>query len=129
MESKNELTINQAELLRACEAKGVSEIIKPLFSEVHLFDTYISGIRNPQELNGVSPGDRLSLRLTPSKFDDNEISFITDGGTKLGLVPEKDNLIFARLLDAGKMLAGKIENISLNGSFPRVTVGIYLVDF
>ena len=43
--------------------------------------------------------------------------------------PEKDNIIFARLLDAGKMLAAKIKGIEKKGSFTKIAIGIYLVDF
>lgn len=46
-----------------------------------------------------------------------------------GYVPEKDNVVFARLMDAGKMLMAKIEKIDKKGSFTQITIGIYLVDF
>ena len=48
---------------------------------------------------------------------------------KIGYVPERDNLIFARLMDAGKMLIAKIAKIDHKGSFTQITIGIYLVDF
>ena len=44
-------------------------------------------------------------------------------------VPEKDNIVFARLMDAGKLLKAKITQISQKGSFKQIGVGIYLVDF
>ena len=50
-------------------------------------------------------------------------------GKKLGYVPEKDNIIFARLMDAGKLLKAKIIRIEHRGSFMQISVGIYLVDF
>ena len=49
-------------------------------------------------------------------------------GKKLGYVPEKDNIIFARLMDAGKLLKAKISNITKKGSFTQIGMGIYLVD-
>lgn len=48
---------------------------------------------------------------------------------KLGYIPEKDNIIFARLMDAGKMLMAKISTIEKRGSFYKISIGIYLVDF
>ena len=48
---------------------------------------------------------------------------------KLGYVPEKDNLIFARLMDAGKLLVAKIKKIQKRGTFTQISIGIYLVDF
>ena len=49
-----------------------------------------------------------------------------DDMMKLGYVPEKDNIVFARLMDAGKLLAAKITK---RGSFTQISIGIYLVDF
>lgn len=40
----------------------------------------------------------------------------------------KDNLIFARLMDAGKKLSARINGIEQKGSFTRIAIGIYLVD-
>ena len=51
------------------------------------------------------------------------------GRKKLGYVPEKDNQIFARLMDAGKLLKAKITKIDKKGSFYQISIGIYLVDF
>ena len=48
---------------------------------------------------------------------------------KLGYVPEKDNIIFARLMDAGKLLIARIFKITKRGSFTQISIGIYLVDF
>ena len=36
---------------------------------------------------------------------------------KLGYIPEKDNIVFARLMDAGKYLIAKIDRIEPKGSF------------
>ena len=47
----------------------------------------------------------------------------------LGYVPEKDNIIFASLMDAGKLLKAKITKNDHKGSFKQISVGIYLVDF
>ncbi|MBR1640913.1 MAG: hypothetical protein IJ683_01080 [Butyrivibrio sp.] len=48
---------------------------------------------------------------------------------KLGYVPEKDNIVFARLMDAGKLLKAKITQINQKGVLQTDKCGIYLVDF
>jgi hypothetical protein len=48
---------------------------------------------------------------------------------KLGYVFEKDNIICARLMDAGKCLSAKIKSINQKGTFKQIAIGIYLVDF
>ena len=44
-------------------------------------------------------------------------------------MPEKDNVIFARLMDAGKLLLAKIKDVEKKGSFTKISIGIYLADF
>lgn len=44
-----------------------------------------------------------------------------------GYIFEKDNIIFACLMDAGKMLGTKISGIEIKGTFHKC-IGIYLVD-
>ena len=67
--------------------------------------------------------------MEKNKFDENAILIYTEDRRKLGYIPEKDNLIFARLMDAGKLLAAKIKKIDKKGSFTQISIGIYLVDF
>jgi hypothetical protein len=49
---------------------------------------------------------------------------------KLGYIPEKDNVIFSRLMDAGKLLSANIIEIKKKSTdYYQVNIGIYLVDF
>ena len=80
-------------------------------------------------LDEIKVDDKLSLLREINKYDDNAILIITDSKKKPGYVPEKDNLIFARLMDAGKLLTAKITKIERKGSFCQISIGIYLVDF
>ncbi|MCR4863908.1 MAG: hypothetical protein K5850_01910 [Bacteroidales bacterium] len=49
--------------------------------------------------------------------------------TQLGWVPMKDNLVIARLMDAGKLFNCKVVSITKTGpSSPRINVSIYMVD-
>ena len=129
----NEVTINQTgELVLAMEHKEIGELLQPLIREIHLFDSFVAGtthLSDPSVLNEIKVGDQLSLLRENNKFDSNAILILTADKKKLGYVPEKDNIIFARLLDAGKMLAARIKGIEKKGSFTKISIGIYLVDF
>ena len=119
-------------LVTAVEQQGLAELIKPLTKEIHLFDTFIAGtthLQEPEVLDTVKTGDKLTLRREANKFDDNAILVLNAENKKLGYVPEKDNIVFARLMDAGKLLKAKITDIKQKGSFTQISVGIYLVDF
>lgn len=114
------------------QGNELGDIIKPLIKEIYLFDSYIAGTTHLQDasvLETVKIGDMLSLQRENNKFDNNAILILNDEKKKLGYVPEKDNLIFARLMDAGKLLKAKITKIDQKGSFKQISVGIYLVDF
>ena len=127
-----EITIQKKELIEAIEEKDLGEILKPLVSEIHLFDTFVAGttyLEDQSVLDAIAVGDKLSLRREENKFDDKAILILNESGKKLGYIPEKDNLVFSRLMDAGKLLIGKITDIESRGSFKKIGVGIYLVDY
>lgn len=120
------------ELVEALDGGGLGEMLKPLIREIHLFDSYVAGtthLADQSVLTEIKEDDRLRLQREENKFDDNAILLFTESGKKLGYVPEKDNVIFARLMDAGKMLAAKILKIEKRGTFTQIRIGIYLVDF
>ena len=129
----NELSeIKNEELVIATENMQIGELLKPLIREIHLFDSYIAGtthLKDQAVLDAIKTGDKLTLQREDNKFDSNAILIFTADGQKIGYVPEKDNIIFARLMDAGKMLSAQIKNIDIKGTFHKISIGIYLVDF
>ena len=129
----NELSTNQSgALIQAIDQQGIGQVLEPLIKEIHLFDSYVAGtthLKDPSVLDKLSEDDRLTLIRENNKFDDNAILVLNEDRNKIGYVPEKDNLVFARLMDAGKMLNAKIKKIERTGSFTKISIGIYLVDF
>ena len=128
----NELTKKEQTFVSVVDGHELGDIIKPLIKEIHLFDSYIAGtthLRDASVLEEIKIGDMLKLQREDNKFDSNAILILYEDGRKLGYVPEKDNIIFARLMDAGKLLKAKITKIEQKGSFKQISVGIYLVDF
>ena len=127
----NELTEHQQNLVSLVQGHELGDILKPLIKEIHLFDSYIAGTTHLDDksvLEKIAVGDMLSLQREDNKFDSNAILILNEEGKKLGYVPEKDNIVFARLMDAGKLLKAKISSITPKGSFTQIGVGIYLVD-
>jgi hypothetical protein len=120
-------------LVKVTGEKGLGEVIKPLSQEIHLFDTYIAGtayLKDPSVLDEIKPGDRVILQREDNRFDDNAILVLNGKKQKLGYVPEKDNVVFARLMDAGKLLGGRIKSVSKKSeSFRSIRIAIFLVDF
>jgi len=119
-------------LVSTIQEQGLGEMLKPLIKEIHLFDTYVAGTTHLEDsavLDAIQLGDKLTLQRENNKFDQNAILLLTEQRKKLGYVPEKDNVIFARLMDAGKLLVARIKSHDLKGSFHKISIGIYLVDF
>nr|WP_297708221.1 HIRAN domain-containing protein [uncultured Butyrivibrio sp.] len=128
----NELVEKKESAVAAIEGHELGDIIKPLIKEIHLFDSYIAGTTHLEDssvLENIKVGDVLTLQREENKFDNNAILILNEDKKKLGYVPEKDNIVFARLMDAGKLLKAKITQINQKGSFKQISVGIYLVDF
>ena len=128
----NELAKKKENLVSLVSNNGLSDVLQPLTREIHLFDSYVAGtthLKDSSVLDKIQKGDRLSLQREENKFDDNAIVILNQEGRKLGYVPAKDNVIFARLMDAGKLLEAKIDSFEKKGSFVKIRIGIYLIDF
>lgn len=126
------LTESKKDIIALADNKGLGEVIKPLSREIHLFDTYIAGtthLKDTTVLDSIKVGDKLFLQREDNKYDDNAILVLNEAKQKLGYVPERDNVVFARLMDAGKLLCGKIKSIEPKGSFRVINIEIYLIDF
>ena len=130
---ENELTINKKNMVSLVTDNPLGELIKPLSHEILLFDSYVAGtthIKDETVFDEIKVGDKLILQREPeNRFDENAILVLDDKKRKLGYIPEKDNIVFARLMDAGKYLIAKIDRIEPKGSFRQINISIYLVDF
>lgn len=127
-----ELSIKQDGIVSLTENHDLGSLIKPLTKEIHLFDSFVAGtthLPDKSVLDEIGIGDKLTLKREDNKFDSNAILIMTESKKKLGYVPEKDNVIFARLMDAGKLLIARIAKIEKRGSFTQISIGIYLIDF
>jgi hypothetical protein len=128
----DELMVKTGDIITVTEKQGLDTVLKPLIDEIHLFDSFVAGtthLSDKSVLDEIKIGHKLTLVREDNKFDSNAIILKTNNGKKLGYVPEKDNIIFARLMDAGKCLSAKIKSINQKGTFKQIAIGIYLVDF
>ncbi len=127
----DELSVVNSGLMNLVKDSGIGDVIKPLTKEIHLFDAFVSGtsrLKDASVLDNISIGGKLKMRREDNKFDSNAIVFLDHDNNKIGYVPEKDNVVFARLLDAGKLLSATVTGIERKGSFTKISVSIFLVD-
>lgn len=125
---------NQGELIGFLHGKGGElDIPVPFERDIFLFDTYIAGTSFVEGIEDLEPhirlGDRVNfLREPDNPYDKDAILIKNEGGVKLGYIPKKDNPVFARLMDAGKVLFGKIKDKNYEGDWLHIDVEIYLHD-
>ncbi len=127
----NELKAIDNSMVSVVNRHDLGEIIRPMIREIHLFDTYIAGtthLKDDSVLDTIQAGDELILQREDNPFDRKAILVLNGDRQKLGYIPERDNVVFSRLMDAGKKLKAKVAGISKEEWFTKVSIGIYLVD-
>lgn len=110
---------------------GDLTIPKPFEKDIFLFDTFVAGtthIEGIEELEShLNNDDRLDFFREPNnRYDDQAIVIKTVDGVKIGYVPKQDNVIFARLMDAGKLLFGRITSKEKKGSWIKIYIKVFL---
>lgn len=110
---------------------GELTIPKPFEKDIFLFDTYIAGTTHIEGMEELEPcihiDDRLDFFREPdNRYDPEAIVIKTAAGAKIGYVPRQDNVIFARLMDAGKLLFGRISQKKKKGSWVKIGIKVFL---
>ena len=129
--SDNSLTVSDKSTLEVISKHDIGDMIKPFIKEIYLFETYIAGtshIDNQELFESLKEGDSFILVREENKYDEMAIKVLTKNDEKLGYIPDRDNEIFSRLMDAGKKLTAKMIEKDRSGHFWQIKIGIYLVD-
>lgn len=105
--------------------------IKPFQRDILLFDTHIAGTTHIEGMDELEKhihiGDRLEFyRQQDNPYDANAIEIRNDMNVKLGYVPKADNIVFSRLMDAGKLLYGKVISKEILDNWVKIQIEIYL---
>ena len=128
-----ELTIKPDSIDALSQNGGLDAAIKPLTKEIFLFDTFAAGtsyLDDKSVLTELKIGDTVTIRREDNKYDERACLLLSPSGKKLGYIPQADNIIFSRLLDAGKLLTAKVTQIEkVDDFYTRVNIAIFLVDF
>lgn len=103
----------------------------PFERDILLFDTYVAGTTHIPGMEELAPfineGDRLNFFREPDNaYDKSAIMIKNMDGVKIGYVPRKDNVVFSRLMDAGKNLFGRVTSKTIDGTWVKISIDIYL---
>ena len=105
---------------------------KPFVQEVALLNCNIAGTTF-LDLNEIEPELKkhqlLMLKREPkNKDDDKAILILTEDGQKLGYVPKKKNEVLSNLMDAGKLLFGRLNKKTWVDTWLKLDVQVFLRD-
>lgn len=112
---------------------GILDIPKPFERDIFLFKTHIAGTSFVEGIEELEPhlyiDDKLDFFREPdNQYDKRAIVIKTSDGVKIGYIPRVDNKIFARLMDAGKLLFGKIASKEKQGIWLKIDIAVFLRD-
>ena len=105
---------------------------KPFVQEVELLNCNIAGTTflNLEDIKPkLKKHQLLVLKREPkNEYDDNAILILTEDGQKLGYVPQEKNEVLSNLMDAGKLLFGKLNEKTWVDDWLKLDVQVYLRD-
>jgi len=104
---------------------------KPFSRDIFLFDTYVAGTGYVEGIEELEPhlhvDDKLDFFREPDNPHDVRAIVIRNAdGVKIGYIPKADNVIFSRLMDAGKLLFARIASKEMAGKWLKIEIKVYL---
>ena len=119
------------ELLALIHKNGGADIM-PFKQEIFVLNEYVAGTgyceRIAEVLGYLQPGMQLTMRRHPENEVDDYAIGIWHKDVRIGWVPMKDNLVIARLMDAGKLFNCKVVRVEPHEKWPKINVSIYMID-
>ena len=107
--------------------------LMPFAREIMLIECQIAGTSH-RDLAAVEPtllpGHLLVLKREPQNpHDALAIMILNETGHHLGYIPRAKHEALARLMDAGKLLFGRLEAKELQGSWLKAHMRVFMRDF
>ena len=105
---------------------------KPFVREVELLNCNIAGTTFV-DLDEIEPELKkhqllMLIREPKNENDDKAILILTEDGQKLGYVPKKNNEVLSNLMDAGKLLFGRLNEKTWVDMWLKLDVQVFLRD-
>lgn len=106
--------------------------IMPFAREIFVINVNVAGTSYCNEIDDIAPKlipqTLLKMRRDPNnEVDDYAIGLYYES-TRIGWIPMDDNLVIARLMDAGKSFICKVVSVKNLGSWKKINVSVYMID-
>jgi len=110
---------------------GVGGLL-PYSREIFVLNDYVAGTSYCENISEIATQLKIDSPLKLRRVPDNEVDDFAIGvyyeDVRVGWVPMKDNLVIARLMDAGKLFTCKVVKIKNQGGHVGINVSIFMVD-
>lgn len=98
--------------------------------EIFLINHHVAGtahVADPETLTGdLELGMQVKLLREKNVYDAFATRVETPAGRKLGYLPKRENIVIARLLDAGLNVYAKITDWTMKGTWPYIRIDLFL---
>lgn len=106
---------------------------KPYVNEIFLMECHIAGTKFVN-ISELEPDLKIDVPLIfkreiDNEFDNLAIIILDKNDRKLGYVPKSKNEVIARLMDAGKLIFGKMVKKEWHGQWLQVIIKVFMRDF
>lgn len=113
--------------------KREGEMPLPYSNEIFLMDCHIAGTSHVDDMDALFPGLQIGQKLLLRREASNEhdglaILVLTESNQKLGYIPRAQNEVISRLLDAGKMLFGRITFKEDEHGWKKIDIKVFMRD-
>ena len=117
-------------LAKGFNGNGIS---LPFITEIQLIKCYVAGTTFRVDIDEIEPelkkDDLLVFKREPDNEHDNlAIAIYDKEERRIGYIPQKNNEILARLMDAGKIVFGKIEKKKWRDDWLKIKIKVYMRD-
>ncbi len=129
----NVIKIDGSNIVNILNNKGALDIEKPFSREIFLIEVHIAGTTHIDNIDVLEPklteGVEVQFFREPNNQYDSKAIVVKDKeGNKLGYIPKEKNEILSRLMDAGKLLYGKVKTKKKLGDWIKIEMEVYLKD-
>ena len=115
--------------------KNIQDIDKyrPYLKDIFLFSTHIAGTTYIPNIKDLDPflveGLEVYFFREPENQYDNRAIVIKDSeNNKVGYIPKYKNDIISKLMDAGKIIFGKIRSKEWKNNYLKIDIDVYFKD-
>lgn len=127
------IKIDNNNIINILNNKGGLDIGKPFEQEIFLIEVHIAGTTHIDNMDVLEPklteGVEVQFFREPNNQYDTRAIVVKDkGGNKLGYIPRDKNEILSRLMDAGKLLYGKVKSKEKIGEWAKIEMEVFLKD-